>query len=46
MLLLIMSKLGSAAKSLQKQIDLAIEIPSDDWVYLCEDDYLHFTSGI
>ena len=34
-------KLGSAAKSLQKQIDLAIETPSDDWVYMCEDDYLH-----
>jgi hypothetical protein len=34
-------KLGSAAKSLQKQIDLALELPSDDWVYLCEDDYLH-----
>ena len=34
-------KLGSAAKSLQKQIDLALETPSDDWVYLCEDDYLH-----
>ena len=34
-------KLGSAAKSLQKQIDLSIETPGDDWVYLCEDDYLH-----
>ncbi len=34
-------KLGSAAKSLQKQIDLALEAHSDDWVYLCEDDYLH-----
>ena len=34
-------KLGSTAKSLQKQIDLAIEAPSDDWVYMCEDDYLH-----
>jgi len=34
-------KLGSAAKSLQKQIDLALEVHSDDWVYMCEDDYLH-----
>ena len=34
-------KLGSAAKSLQKQIDLALETYSDDWVYMCEDDYLH-----
>jgi hypothetical protein len=34
-------KLGSAAKSLQKQIDLALEFSSEDWVYLCEDDYLH-----
>ena len=34
-------KLGSAAKSLQKQIDIALEIPSDEWVYMCEDDYLH-----
>ena len=34
-------ELGDAAKSLQKQIDLAIEKPSDDWVYMCEDDYLH-----
>ena len=34
-------KLGSAAKSLQKQINLAVETPSDEWVYMCEDDYLH-----
>lgn len=33
--------LGSAAKSLQKQIDLALNVPNDDWVYMCEDDYLH-----
>tara|TARA_B110000008_G_scaffold262094_1_gene284028 strand:- start:7 stop:825 length:819 start_codon:yes stop_codon:yes gene_type:complete len=33
--------LGSPAKSLQKQIDLALDLPNDDWVYLCEDDYLH-----
>ena len=34
-------KLGSAAKSLQKQIDIALNIPDDEWVYMCEDDYLH-----
>lgn len=34
-------KLGSAAKSLQKQIDLAIELPDNEWVYMVEDDYLH-----
>ena len=34
-------KLGSAAKSLQKQIDIALSIPDDEWVYMCEDDYLH-----
>lgn len=33
--------LGSPAKSLQKQISLALETPSQDWIYLCEDDYLH-----
>ena len=33
--------LGSAAKSLQKQIDLALNVPNDEWVYMCEDDYLH-----
>ena len=33
--------LGSASKSLQKQIDLALEVPDDEWVYMCEDDYLH-----
>ena len=33
--------LGSAAKSLQKQIDIALNIPNDEWVYMCEDDYLH-----
>jgi hypothetical protein len=35
------SKLGSAAKSLQKQIDIALNIPDNEWVYMCEDDYLH-----
>jgi hypothetical protein len=34
-------KLGSAAKSLQKQIEIALSIPDDEWVYMCEDDYLH-----
>ena len=34
-------KLGSAAKSLQKQISIALKVPSEEWVYLCEDDYLH-----
>jgi len=34
-------KLGSAAKSLQKQITLALDVPLDEWVYMCEDDYLH-----
>lgn len=33
--------LGSAAKSLQKQIDLALKLPDDEWVYMVEDDYLH-----
>ena len=33
--------LGGASKSLQKQIDLALEVPDDEWVYMCEDDYLH-----
>jgi len=33
--------LGSAAKSLQEQITLALDIPSDEWIYMCEDDYLH-----
>ena len=33
--------LGSAAKSLQKQIEIALRIPDDEWVYMCEDDYLH-----
>jgi len=35
------SSLGSAAKSLQKQIDLAVESNDEEWVYMCEDDYLH-----
>ena len=33
--------LGSASKSLQRQIDIALKIPDNEWVYMCEDDYLH-----
>jgi hypothetical protein len=33
--------LGSAAKSLQKQIKLAEQIPDNEWIYMLEDDYLH-----
>ena len=33
--------LGSTSKSLQIQKDLALEVPDDEWVYMCEDDYLH-----
>ena len=32
-------KLGSAKKSLQTQIDFALNLPEDEWVYMCEDDY-------
>ena len=35
------TKLGSASRSLQKQITMALDVPSDEWVYMCEDDYLH-----
>ncbi len=35
------NRLGSAAESLKKQIDIALTIPDNDWVYMCEDDYLH-----
>ena len=36
-------KLGSAAKSLQKQIDIALSLSlsNNEWIYMCEDDYLH-----
>ncbi len=40
------SKLGSASKSLQKQISLALKAPPDDWIYMCEDDYLHSPEAI
>jgi hypothetical protein len=40
------SKLGSASQSLKKQITLALEVPSEDWVYMCEDDYLHRPESI
>ncbi len=33
--------LGSASRSLQKQIALSLQSPQDTWVYMCEDDYLH-----
>ena len=39
-------KLGSAAKSLQKQIEIALNVPDDEWVYMCEDDYLHAPEAI
>ena len=35
------TNLGGASKSLQKQIKLALNVPDDEWVYMCEDDYLH-----
>lgn len=37
---------GSASKSLQRQIDIAMKVPDDEWVYLCEDDYLHSPESI
>jgi len=33
--------LGSASQSLKEQIKFAKTIPDDEWIYLCEDDYLH-----
>ncbi len=33
--------MNSASKSLQKQINLALKIHNDEWIYMCEDDYLH-----
>jgi hypothetical protein len=35
------TKMDSAALSLQKQIYLALQVPLEEWIYLCEDDYLH-----
>jgi len=35
------TRLGSAAKSLQRQIEISLNIPDNEWVYMCEDDYLH-----
>ena len=35
------SLFGSAAKSLQRQIDIGMGVSDDEWIYLCEDDYLH-----
>ena len=39
-------QLGSASKSLQKQISIALKVPSENWVYMCEDDYLHTPEAI
>ena len=32
---------GSASQSLQRQIELALNVANDEWIYMCEDDYLH-----
>ena len=40
------AKMGSASKSLQKQIAMALDVPSDEWIYMCEDDYLHSPQAI
>ena len=40
------TKMGSASKSLQKQIAMALDVPSDEWIYMCEDDYLHSPQAI
>ena len=40
-LVLLNENLGSASNSLNKQIDIASGIPNNEWIYLCEDDYLH-----
>ena len=37
---------GSAAKSLQRQIDIGMRAPDDEWIYFCEDDYLHSPDAI
>ena len=37
---------GSAAKSLQRQIDIGMRAPDDEWIYFCEDDYLHSPEAI
>jgi len=37
---------GSAAKSLQRQIDIGMSSPDDEWIYFCEDDYLHSPESI
>jgi hypothetical protein len=38
---IINEQLGSAAASLKKQISLAEQVPDDEWIYYCEDDYMH-----
>jgi hypothetical protein len=40
------SLFGSAAKSLQRQIDIGMGLLEDEWIYLCEDDYLHSPDAI
>lgn len=40
-IVIINEKFGSAAVSLQKQIELALLLDDKDWVYMIEDDYLH-----
>jgi hypothetical protein len=37
---------GSASKSLQRQIDIGMRVPDDEWIYFCEDDYLHSPEAI
>ena len=37
--------LGSASKSLQAQINFGLNLPKEDWVYMCEDDYLHLPNS-
>ncbi len=34
-------KFSGQSLSLQKFVDIALTLPEDDWVYCCEDDYLH-----
>jgi len=34
-------KLGSASASLARQIEIGLTIPQEEWIYFCEDDYLH-----
>ena len=38
-------RLGSASQSLKKQLEIALQVPDDQWIYLCEDDYLHTSNA-